>query len=123
MITTTLVGTLGKDATINDVQGKKVINFSVAINQGYGDNKTTLWVDVAKWGDKTTVAEYLKKGTKVAVSGEPSLRTWEKDGKHGASITLRANEVELLGSKSDNQQQDTAPQQAAVVDPMDDLPF
>jgi len=122
MITTTLVGALGKDAIVNDVQGKKVINFSVAITQGYGDNKTTLWVDVAKWGDKTTVAEYLKKGVKVAVSGEPSLRVWEKDGKHGASITLRANEVELL-SKAENAAQ---PQQAAPSNEEDfssQLPF
>lgn len=121
MITTTLVGALGRDAIVNDVQGKKVINFSVAITQGYGDNKTTLWVDVAKWGDKTAVAEYLKKGVKVAVSGEPSLRVWEKDGKHGASITLRASEVELL-SKAEN----AAPQQAAPgsePDLADDLPF
>jgi single-strand DNA-binding protein len=120
MITTTLVGALGRDAIVNDVQGKKVINFSVAITQGYGDNKTTLWVDVAKWGDKTTVAEYLKKGVKVAVSGEPSLRVWEKDGKHGASITLRANEVELL-SKAENSAQ---PQTAAPSNEEDfGLPF
>lgn len=116
MICTTLIGTLGKDAEVKDLNGKKVINFSVAVNQGYGENKTTLWVDCAKWGEKTGIAEYLKKGTKVAVFGEPSLRKW--DG--GATITLRVQEIELVGSR----QQDAAPAPMAPTNEvLDDLPF
>ena len=115
-----VVGTLGKDAEVKSLNGKNVINFSVAVNQGYGDNKTTLWVDCAKWGEKTGIAEYLKKGTKVALHGEPSLRKWEG----GATITLRVADIELLGTKSDGQQQQpTAQPGSAAVEELNDLPF
>lgn len=121
MITMQVVGTLGKDAEVKDLQGKKVINFYVAVNQGYGDNKTTLWVDCAKWGEKTGISEYLKKGTKVAVHGEPSIRKWD----NGATITLRVADIELLGGKNENQQQDDPPKQepASTEAELNDLPF
>lgn len=97
MIQMQLIGILGKDAEVKDVDKTKVINFSVAVNQGYGEKKTTLWVDAAKFGDKTTVANYLKKGTKVFISGEPTLQSWvSKTGNNGTSLRLRVNELELL---------------------------
>jgi single-strand DNA-binding protein len=121
MITMNVVGTLGKDAEVKQVGGKAVINFSVAVNQGYGDNKTTLWVDCAKWGEKTGISQYLTKGTKVALHGEPSLRKW--DG--GATITLRVADIELVGGKSENQS--ATPASSQGLPPMTDeemaLPF
>lgn len=91
------VGRLGKDAELKQFDGKNVINFSVAVDIGYGDKKDTLWVDCAKWGEKTGIIAYLKKGQQVAVQGEIGLRKW--DG--GATVTLRVGNVELLGGKSE----------------------
>ena len=120
MINISFIGTLGKDAEIRDAGSTKVINFSVAVNTGWGDKKTTIWLECAKFGDKTAIAEYLKKGTKVYIGGEPSLRTWEKDGKHGASISVRVQEVELLGSKVEVVQE----QQAVTIELVEpNLPF
>ena len=90
------IGRLGKDAEVKDVNGKKVIQFSVATDQGYGDKKTTLWIDVSKWGEQTGVATYLKKGTQVYVTGEPSLFTSEQGKTY---LKLRADKIELLGSR------------------------
>lgn len=100
MVNITAIGSLGKDAEVKDLQdGKKVINFSIGINQGYGDNKTTLWVECAKFGEKIAVADFLKKGIKVYISGEPTLRKWEKDGKSGTALNVRVNEIEILTPK------------------------
>lgn len=112
------IGTLGKDAEIRDAANTKVINFSVAVNIGYGDKKSTMWIECAKFGEKTGIAEYLKKGTKVYISGEPALRTWEKDGKNGAAINVRVQDIELLGSQQQQQPQQVQEQAAAT-----DLPF
>jgi len=91
------IGTLGKDAEVKTLEsGKTVINFSIAVNEGYGENKSTMWIDCAKWGEKTTVAQFLKKGSKVAVSGNVGLRKWET----GATITLRISELHLIGGKA-----------------------
>lgn len=104
MIQMFLVGRLGKDAEVKNLQGGSVINFSTAVDIGYGEKKETLWVDCAKWGEKTGIAQYLKKGTKVAITGEPGLRKWEG----GATMTLRVSNIELLGDK---------PQQSSQQEP------
>ena len=123
MVQMQLIGTLGKDAEVKDVDKTKVINFSVAVNQGYGEKKTTLWVDAAKFGDKTAVANYLKKGTKVFISGEPALVNWtSKTGTSGTSLRLRVNELELLGENKTKQSEDSVPEKEPTHD-NSDLPF
>jgi single-strand DNA-binding protein len=124
MVQLQLIGALGKDATVNTTQnGKTVINFTVAVNTGYGENKTTLWVDCSKWGEKTGVADFLKKGTKVYVSGEPALKSYQKqDGTTGTSLSLTVANIELLGSKGDQPGQQLVPP-ARESDDNDGLPF
>jgi single-strand DNA-binding protein len=124
MIKAMLTGRLGKNAEVKALQGgRSVINFSVACDQGYGDKKTTLWVECAYFTEKTGVAQYLTKGASVAVFGEPSMRTWEGNtGKAGASFTLNVNQIDLVGSKSDSVQEEKAelPERHEVKE---DLPF
>lgn len=98
------IGNLGKDATKNNVNGKNVINFSIAHTEKYNNAKgelvsKTLWVECAYWTDKDGVLPYLLKGTQVWVTGSPDVRSWsDKDGKPGISLTLRVQQVQLLGS-------------------------
>lgn len=103
MIKLQIIGHIGKDATVNNVNGKNVINFHVAHSEKYKDasgteiNKTT-WVDCAYWADRTAVAQYLKSGTQVFVEGQPDIRQCKaNDGTNRANITLRVNNIQLLG--------------------------
>lgn len=98
MINISCIGTLGKDATVNNAGSTKVINFSVAVTIGYGDNKKTQWLECAKFGEKTGVSEFLKKGTKVYVSGEPSLRTYDNNGEKVTNLNVKVQEIELLSN-------------------------
>jgi single-strand DNA-binding protein len=135
MIEVILIGRLGRDAELKEFDGgKKVCNFTVAVDQGTGDNKTTLWIDCAKWGEKQGVAQYLKKGTQVFVKGEPTVRTWEGQNGHGAGLSVRVSSLELLGgggqsqgqSQQPQQQQQATAQQPAPAAPQgvqDNLPF
>lgn len=119
-------GNLGKDCTIGTSGEKKVINFSIGVSSGYGDNKKTFWIECSRWGENTKVSEYLLKGQKVLVSGELSTRTWEKDGKSGSSLCLRCDDIELIGGKQSETpqpQQQTAVPQSASNDEPQDLPF
>lgn len=129
------IGTLGRDADVKTLEGgKSVINFSIAVNEGYGDKKTTLWISCAKWGEKTAVAQYLTKGSKVAVSGQVGIRTYKgKDGSDKSEMTIKVNELHLIGSKSDAEYSEpTASKPVPVTEdggvtmsdePKDDLPF
>ncbi|HEY0432887.1 MAG TPA: single-stranded DNA-binding protein, partial [Chitinophagaceae bacterium] len=124
------------------VNGKNVINFTVAHTEKYRDSQgnnqeKTTWVDCAYWTDKTAVAPYLQKGTQVFVEGTPEVRSFTRnDGTAGASLSLRIREVQLLGRKGDNtggpsmdtassnaSARQSAPASAGIDDVADDLPF
>jgi single-strand DNA-binding protein len=141
MIKMQIIGRLGKDCTVNTVNGKNVMNFTVAHSEKYKDSQgnlqeKTIWVDCAYWNDRTAVAQYLTKGTQVFVEGQPEARSFQRnDGTPGASLSLRVREVQLLGGKNDNAgggsyQQPTAsahqsnvPSASDITEPVDDLPF
>jgi single-strand DNA-binding protein len=130
MIKLQIIGNLGKDCVVNNVNGKTVINFSVAHTEKFKDkdgnqkDKTT-WVECAYWTDKTAISPYLLKGTTVYVEGQPECKTWEKDGKSGASLSVRVQSVQLLGKPQSNgsAQPVSQPVAAEITEPLDDLPF
>lgn len=107
MIKMQVIGRLGKDCLVNNVNGRSVINFTVAHSERFKDSQgnqqeKTIWVDCAYWTDRTAVAPYLVKGTQVFVEGQPEVRTFTKsDGSAGATLSMRVREVQLLGSKAD----------------------
>ncbi len=109
MIKLQVIGNLGKDAVVNNVNGKSVINFSVAHTEKFKDAQgvqkdKTIWVECAYWTDRTAIAPYLKKGTQVYAEGTPDLRAYTtQDGKTGTSLTLRIGSVQLLGTKASNE--------------------
>ncbi len=105
MIRLQVIGNLGKDCTVNNVNGKSVINFSVAHTEKFKDAQgnqkdKTVWVECAYWTDRTAVSPYLKKGTQVFAEGTPDVRTYTtSEGKQGASLRLNVFSVQLLGTK------------------------
>jgi single-strand DNA-binding protein len=135
MIKTQVIGHLGKDAVVNTVNGKTVINFSVAHTEKFKDatgqqkDKTT-WVDCSSWTDKTAIAPYLKKGTQVYVEGTPDSRAYlTADNKPASSISLRVSSIQLLGSPEKNEvtnaegKREYAPNNAPIAEEDGDLPF
>ena len=94
-----IAGNIGKSAELRSTgNGEKVANFSVAVADGFGDKKRTLWFDVSIWGKRAEVlAPMLVKGGKVTVSGDLSTR--EHDGK--TYLTLRAENVTLQSARQD----------------------
>lgn len=109
MLNTTLIGNIGKDAVLNNVNGKNVINFSIAHNEKYKDQNgveinKTLWISCALWVEKTGILPYLKRGTLVYVEGKPDAKIYTgQDGKSVANLHLRVSHIELLSSKKENE--------------------
>jgi single-strand DNA-binding protein len=124
MIVATVSGTLGRDAELGDKRGTPVASFSVASNErGKGGTRETVWVSCRLYGKRATaLAQYLTKGTKVAVAG--SLRTWVHDGQ--ARVGLDVNEVDLLGGGERNgsaRHHSTAAFKTDDAVGIDDIPF
>jgi len=122
----TIAGTIGRDAEIRDAGDRRVTGWPVAVDDGWGDKKTTMWFDCNWWGQRgEKVAPYLTKGGKVTVVGE--LKTREHNGKTYMSVevsdvTLQGGkpQSEDRGQRSDPARQAPASQGSAIDD---EIPF
>ena len=121
----TVAGNVGRDAVIRTTQGgDKITGWPVAVEDGFGQNKRTLWFDCSWFGSRgEKVAQYLTKGSKVTVSGDFSTR--EHDGK--TYLQVRVNDVTLQGGKPEGQRDDRQQDQRApagrAADMDDEIPF
>ena len=137
----TITGNLGRDPELKYMSdGKAVASFTVAVTDGFGDKKKTIWFKVSVWGKPAENAnQYLRKGSTVLVegklvtdeSGNPRTYT-AKDGTTRSSFEMNASEVVYLtkAEKSEEQQQQqptpaTQPRKSAPQQTIedDDIPF
>jgi single-strand DNA-binding protein len=94
----TIIGRLTKDGEVQQAERGEFVKFSVAVDDGYGDKKSTVFFDVAYF--RAQIAPYLKKGTTVGVTGE--LKTREYNGK--TYLSVRPSDVKLLGGKRSSEE-------------------
>lgn len=132
MVRTDVIGFLGNDATVNNVNGRSVINLNIAHTEKYKDaqgnqKEKVLWISAAYWTDKTGIVPYLKKGTQVYVTGMPDVKTYpNQQGQTVAQLTLRVQSIQLLGSTQRNESAPPSQHQESFNVPSDDsenLPF
>jgi len=113
----TAIGHLGSQATLNNVNGKQVINMNLAHSEKYKDaqgnivNKS-VWINVSWWSESSKILQYLQKGAQIFVEGIPSVDVYKnKEGQTIPQLKLRATMVQLLGgNKQDNPQPQVAAQ-------------
>jgi len=79
-----LLGNAGQDAEVKSTSaGKSVANFSLAINQSFGNKKSgsvqrVEWVRCVAWGKLPEIAErFVTKGKQVFVEGRLQTRRFE----------------------------------------------
>ena len=97
-----LMGRLTRDPELRHTgSGTPVCSFSIAIDNGYGENRSTDFINCVAW-NKTAefVEKYFTKGRMIIVIGRISTRTWEgQDGKKNYVTEVVANEVSFGESK------------------------
>ena len=128
-----IIGRIGKDAEVKDFNNNKVINFSVAVSEKFTNKQTgeittnTLWFECAKWGNNTSVAQYIKKGGQIFVKGKINNRAWlDQNGTPQVTNGINVFEIELLGSKDDSTPQpqgQRSPSTAPTIPPVNEQPF
>lgn len=103
-----LIGRLTRDGELKYTSGGiAVCKFSIAVNKRRKQGEQ--WVDEANffdivlWGKQgETLNQYLLKGKQVAIDGELHQNRWEQDGQSRSKIEINANNVQLIGGKSDS---------------------
>lgn len=101
-----LIGNLTKDpefmVTSNDIANCK---FSIAVTRNYNKRETDYFTIVCWRGLAENCNKYLRKGSKVGISGSIQNKNYEgKDGIKRYSIEIVADEVQFLTSKEESEE-------------------
>ena len=94
---------------------KKVTSFTIANDQGYGDNKKTHFINAVAW-NKTAefISKYFSKGQMIAIEGSLTSRRYED--KHGNKRTIYevlVNEANFCGDKAKSEDNNSSSQSSS----------
>lgn len=134
---TTLVGRMGRDAEKKEVNSQKLVEFSIAVDNGYYDQSgewidRTNWYNCALWRDAKI--DRLKKGAIVFVQGFLAPRIYTNHaGQPTIDLSLRVDTYRILHKApeeqaqhnpvtTDNKMTDPEPKISGIGE-SDDLPF
>jgi single-strand DNA-binding protein len=141
-----LIGNLGRDPeTRFTPNGAMNVQFTMATNRRWNDSagqlqERTTWFQVTAWGrlaetvNNLAQSGYLVKGQQVFVLGSIETREYvDRQGQTRTSLDVRADELQLLGSRGDREGGFGQPSQAQGMpggepddlgpSDMDDVPF
>lgn len=105
-----LLGHLTRDPELKHVgtKGTALTKFGMAINESYtsGDVKKerVVFVDVAVWGRTgEVIAQYLKKGDPIFVSGRLEFSTWvdKGTGTNRSKLSVVAEKFQFVGKRDE----------------------
>lgn len=100
-----IIGNLAQDAIVTNVsKTRSVCNFTVAVNERYKDRDGNScdkveYFECAYWREAENihkVADLLKKGVKIHVSGDPSSRAFMKNGIPQSANKIEVSRIEIL---------------------------
>jgi single-strand DNA-binding protein len=102
-----LIGNLGADPELTNINGTSKCKLRLATSRKYKDKdgqlqEKTQWHNVSVWGAQAdTCAQYLSKGRSVCVEGEIEYSKSEKDGVERWFTDIRAQSVTFLGGRGE----------------------
>jgi len=135
-----LIGRLGADPELKYTpNGTAQAKLNLATSERWKDNdgnnqEKTEWHRIITWRRQAEFAgEWLKKGQLVCVEGKLQTRSWEQEGQKKYMTEVVADNITMLGSKSegsadkspDAPENQGEPKEApdSIEDDDDDLPF
>lgn len=100
---TILLGRLSKDSELRySANGLAILRNSIAVNDGYGDNKKVDFFNIVCFGKTAeAVAQFTEKGSRVVISGKVKNNNYQKDGKTVYSTEIHVEDIEFLSQKKE----------------------
>jgi single-strand DNA-binding protein len=97
-------GRAGRDPELKYFEsGSAIAQLTIAVD-GWKRDSEPLWLNLKVWGKLAQVAaDYVKKGSQIAVSGQLENETWtdRASGEKRSKVVLNVKELTLLGSKKE----------------------
>lgn len=91
MLTIQAIGNLGADPEDKTTdRGLRYARFSLATNKKVKGEKVTTWINCTVFDEKKIefLNNYVRKGTKLFIEGEPSARAYDSNGEARASLDV-----------------------------------
>ncbi len=109
-----LLGRVGKDPEIKQFDGGNKASFSLATTERGYVSKTgetipdrVTWHNVICWKGLATIVErFVKKGDLIYIEGKITTRSWDSDNGKKYITEIVADNIELLGNKSESKAHD-----------------
>ena len=120
-----LVGRLARDPEMRyTTRGTAITKFRVAVSRPprrdapEGEEQTD-WLDIVTWGRVAeNCAQYLDKGSLVAIEGRVQSRTWQtQDGQNRYAVEINARNVQFLESRQEAERRRAGRQAAPAAEP------
>ena len=93
-----LLGNLVKDLEVTVTKNDKLVGkTTLAVNEGYGDNKKTTFVNLVIFGERCDkLQQYLLKGTGVMIDGKLDINNiQDNDGNWSTYVSVIVNELSI----------------------------
>jgi single-strand DNA-binding protein len=104
-----LIGNLTRDPEVRyTTSGIAVARFAIAVNrigakQAADPASEVDFINIVAWRKLAEICKtYLKKGQPVAIEGSLQIRKYEKDGQQKVFAEVIADNMQMLGRKSDS---------------------
>jgi len=120
------IGRLVRDPELRHApSGLAMCSFTLACGWKTKDKEGTEFVRVVAYQKLAEViAEYMRKGSQMFVSGRISTREYEKDGQKRYSTEVIADQMQMLGhAKGSEPKQEQQSQPVRMADIESDVPF
>lgn len=125
-----LMGRLTKDPEVRYTNGGKTIgSFSIAVDRRFkseGQPEADFFTCVTFGKQAEFVEKYLKKGTKILLSGQMQNNNYEKDGVKHYNTQIVVDEIEFAESKRSQGEDSSSKDDGFMAipdDAGDELPF
>ena len=95
-----LTGRCVRDAESRTTKsGEAICNVAIAVN-GYRREDEATFFDLVFFGKKAAIAQYLTKGTRVALNGRLRQRKFtRKDGSEGTALEVAVNDLSFMSTR------------------------
>ena len=101
MLQIEIIGNIGNDAEVKNINGKDFVSFSVAHSEKVNGTEHTTWVSALMNGNGGNLLQYLKKGAKVFVRGRGSVKAYtDQSGQAKAATNVYVSEIILCDLKN-----------------------
>lgn len=113
-----LIGRLTKDVEVKEFGESKIAKFPLAVTRQFKKDEADFINCTAFNKQAEIIAQFFKKGSPIAITGNIRTGSYEKDGSKVYTTDVIIENFEFIGSKNDNSNQNKSENDSGFNDEM-----